>query len=210
VLAGEPLDRDRAAWNLASLARAELARGRMQAAIAAAADAVKHSSTVKIRFLAARVLVAAGDVKQAQQIAAGLAAERTAEPRAYAKMITAEAARARGDALQAVNELREANALFDTWIGHFELGRAHLDAGAYVQADAEFDRCIRRRGESVALFLDEEPTAEFLPSVYYYLGRARAGMKAAGSGQAYETYLSIRGASAEDPLVARLRDEQRR
>ncbi len=48
------------------------------------------------------------------------------------------------------------------------------------QADSEFDRCIQRRGEALALFLDEEPTYAFFPPVYYYRGRVREAMNTAG------------------------------
>ena len=47
----------------------------------------------------------------------------------------------------------------------------------FPQADAEFDRCLKRRGEALALFLDEEPTYSYLPPVYYYQGRVREGLK---------------------------------
>ena len=60
--------------------------------------------------------------------------------------------------------------MLDTWIGHFELGRAYLAASAFPQADSEFDRCLRRRGEALSLFVDEEPTYGYLPTVYYYQG----------------------------------------
>jgi hypothetical protein len=63
------------------------------------------------------------------------------------------------------------------WIGPSKLGSILggpiLEAGAFTQADSEFDRCIRRRGETLAFFLDEEPTDGFLPQVYYYQGRVR-------------------------------------
>ena len=99
----------------------------------------------------------------------------------------------------------EANALLDTWIGHFDLGRAYLEAGAFTQADSEFDRCIRRRGEALALFLDEEPTFGYFPPVYYYQGRVREGLGSAGFAESYRAYLTIRGQSKEDPLLPDVR-----
>ena len=110
-----------------------------------------------------------------------------------------------GDARQAIKTLTEANALLDTWIGHFELGRAYLAADAFTQADSEFDRCLQRRGEALALFLDEEPTYGFFPPVHYYQGRLREGLNTARFVDSYRTYLSIRGASKDDPLVADVR-----
>ena len=40
--------------------------------------------------------------------------------------------------------------------------------------------CIKRRGEALSLFLDEEPTYSYLPPVYYYQGRVREELKNAG------------------------------
>ncbi len=137
---------------------------------------------------------------------ASLAAELQAEPQAYAKMVEGEAAIKGGDPRMAIKLLTEANMLLDTWIGHYDLGRAYLEAGAFIQADSEFDRCIRRRGEALALFLDEEPTYAFLPSAYYYQGRVREELKsAAGLTESYGAYLTLRGQSKEDPLVAEVR-----
>src|SRR5262249_49820635 len=92
--------------------------------------------------------------------------------------------------------------LLDTWISHFDLGRAYLQSKLFLEADGEFDRCIQRRGEALALFLDESPTYGFFPSVYYYVGQVREGMKNSSFRDSYRTYLSIRGATNEDPLAA--------
>jgi tetratricopeptide (TPR) repeat protein len=96
----------------------------------------------------------------------------------------------------------EANTLLDTWLGHFDLGRAYLEADAYTQADSEFDRCLKRRGEALSLFLDEDPTYSYLPPVYYYQGRVREELKSAGAAESYREYIAIRGASKEDRLLA--------
>jgi hypothetical protein len=109
------------------------------------------------------------------------------------------------DTKGAIKLLSEANALLDTWIGRFDLGRAYLDAGAFTQADSEFDRCIKRRGEALALFLDEEPTFGILPPVYYYQGRAREGQNTAGFAESYKAYLAVREKAGEDPLLAEVR-----
>ena len=62
-----------------------------------------------------------------------------------------------------------------------------------------------RRGEALALFLDEEPTYAFLPPVYYYQGRVREAMNTAGFVDSYRAYLNIRGKSTEDPLLPDVR-----
>ena len=105
-----------------------------------------------------------------------LASELPAEPRAHAKVLEAELALAGGDARRAISLLGEASGLLDTWIGRFELARAYLEAGAFAQADSEIDRCFARRGEALALFLDEEPTFGMTPLLDYTQGRVREGL----------------------------------
>ena len=195
---------DRAASKFSSLALAELLQNQNAAAIAAASDALAHSKTVKIRFLAARVLAEAGDITRAQMLAAELSAELQTEPQALAKILEGALALRNGTPRDAVKVLTEANELLDTWIGHFDLGRAYLNAGLFMQADSEFDRCIKRRGEALSLFLDEDPTYGYFPATYYYQGRAREGQKA-GFEASYKTYLSIRSKAGEDPLLEEVR-----
>jgi tetratricopeptide (TPR) repeat protein len=196
---------DAAADKFATIAYSELWLHHEPAALTATANSLANSQAVKTRFLAARTFVEAGEAAKAQKLAAGLASELQAEPQAYAKIIEGESALKRGDARQAVKALTEANALLDTWIGHFELGRAYLEAGAFTEADSEFDRCIKRRGETLALFLDEVPTYAYFPAVYYYQGRVREGLKSPGFADSYRTYLSIRGQAGEDPLLPEIR-----
>jgi len=202
----ESKDTDRAASKYAALAYAQLLRQQKAAAIASGERALATSpKAVKIRFLVGRIFVEAGATARASSVTQGLRAELQAEPQAYAKILEGEAALKRGEAREAIKVLTEADTLFDTWMGHFDLGRAYLEAKAYTQADAEFDRCITRRGEALALFLDEEPTYGYLPTVYYYQGRVREGLKSAGFTESYKTYLTIRGQSSEDPLLPEVR-----
>ena len=160
---------------------------------------------MNIRFLAARIFVEAGQSVKARPIAAELAKELQPEPQAYAKIIDGVTALKGGDPRTAIAAITDANKLLNTWIGHFDLGRAYLDAKAWVQADSEFDHCLKHRGEALALFLDEEPTYAYFPAVYYYQGRVREGMGTAGAADSYKAYLEIRGKSTEDPLVPDVR-----
>jgi tetratricopeptide (TPR) repeat protein len=199
------MDADRAANKFAALAQAELLGQQRSAAIKTAEQALAHSQAVKIRFLAGRIFADVGSTARARALAAGLASELQAEPQAYAKILEGEIALKAGDARLAIKSFTDANTLLDTWIGHFDLGRAYLEAGAFIQADGEFDRSIKRRGEVLALFLDEEPTYGYLPPVHYYQGRVREGLKNAGFAESYRTYLNIRGNSAEDRLLPEIR-----
>ncbi len=196
---------ENAAGKWAALAEVQLVRGQTRAAVAAARKALASSQSVNVRFLAARTLVHAGEVAPARATAAEFDSKRTAEPQAYGRIIAGMSGLAGGDTGQAIKALTEANRLLDTWIGRFELGRAYLTAGEFVQADAEFERCIKRRGEALELFLDNAPTYRFLPAAYYYEGRAREGLKSEAYAQFYRTYLSIRGQAGEDPLLPDIR-----
>jgi len=195
---------DVAAMKFAALAYAQLSRRQNAAAIAAADKALANSKALSVRFLSARILIEAGQAAKMEQTAASLASELATEPQAYGKILAGEIALTRRDLPQAIKLLTEANAVVDTWVGHFDLGRAYLEAGAFAQADSEFDRCIKRRGE-VLLLVDEEPTYGYFPLVYYYLGRAREGLQTAGYADVYREYLKIRGDSTQDPLVPDVR-----
>jgi len=196
---------DARADKLCALAYVQLLRGQKAAALKAAAGALDLSKTVKTRFMAARDYAALGETAKAQELAAGLSAELQVEPQAYGKLIEGEIALKSGDGRAAVKSFSEANAILDTWIGRFDLGTAYLQLGAFTEADSEFDRCIKRRGEALALFLDEVPTYGYFPPVYYYQGRVREGLKNAGFAESYKKYVSIRGAAGEDPLLADVR-----
>jgi tetratricopeptide (TPR) repeat protein len=196
---------DRAAAKLAGLAYTHLSRGQKTLAVTAAENALASSKAVKIRFLTGRILAAAGNTARAQGLAADLASEPQREAQAYAKLIEGEIDLANGELKKAIEALTEANKLVDTWIGRFDLGRAYLEAGAFAEADSEFDQCIKRRGEALALFLDESPTYGYFPLVYYYLGRVREGFRSPDYAESYRTYLLIRGRAAEDPLLSEVR-----
>jgi tetratricopeptide (TPR) repeat protein len=155
-----------------------------------------------VRVLAARTLLEAGEIAKAQKLADGLASEVQPETQAYAKIIRGDLALQRGDKNEAINMVTGANQLVDTWIGRFELGRAYVEAGMFVEADSEFDRCMKRRGEALEIFQDSNPTFAYFPPIYYYQGRVREGLKSPRFAEPYRTYLSIRGRAGEDPLLA--------
>ena len=198
-------NRSAAADKLVMLSYANLLRGDNAAAVAAAERALTNSQSIKTRFLAARTFVEAGELAKARTLAVGLASELQKSPHVYAKLILGEAALKEHDPNQAIQMFTEAKDRSDTWLGRFDLGRAYLEAGAFTEADSEFDRCIQRRGEVLELFMDDVPTYSYLPIVYYYQGRDREGLKSPDFAKFYRTYLSIRGQSTEDPLLTDIR-----
>jgi tetratricopeptide (TPR) repeat protein/predicted Ser/Thr protein kinase len=196
---------ENATSKFAALAYAELLRGQSKPAIAAANKALANGQTIQVRFLAGRVFAEAGEMAQAKKMAASLANETQFEPQAYGKIIEGKIALKQRDGASAIKDITDANNLLDTWIGRFELGRAYLGAGQFTEADSEFDRCLKRRGEAMEVFMDNVVTYSYLPYVYYYQGRVRQGLKTPAFADSYRTYLSIRGQSTEDPFVAEVR-----
>ena len=193
---------DGAAEKLAAIAQLHLLLQQKAAAVAAATKALSLSQAVPVRVLAARALLEAGETTRAQKLADGLASEIQPETQAYAKIIRGDLALQRGDKNEAISMFSGATQLVDTWIGRFDLGRAYLEAGMFVEADSEFDRCMKRRGEALEIFQDSTPTFAYFPPVYYYQGRVREGLKSPGFAEPYRTYLGIRGKAKEDPLLA--------
>jgi tetratricopeptide (TPR) repeat protein len=202
----------RAARKLAWLGHVQLLRGMRGLAIQAAERALMASDSGATRLLAARVFVEADATDRARAEAARIslgtvpetdpprASGPTFEPEAYAKIIEAEIA-LKSDPRLAIKLLSEANMLADTWLGHFDLGLAYLKVPAFAQAQAEFDLCIRRRGEVIAMFFDEEPTYGFFPPVLYYQGVARAALKRPDFTESFQAYRQLRGKSTEDRLI---------
>jgi serine/threonine protein kinase/Flp pilus assembly protein TadD len=196
---------DNAARKYAALGNMEELQGHHAAALSDIGKALVNSPSIQIKFLAANTYVDAGDVANAQKLARSLSSELTSEPQAYAKIIYGRIALTRKNANDAIRQITDANNLLDTWIGRFELGRAYLEAGAFTEADSQFEQCMKRRGEAIELFMDNVPTYTYLPSVYYYQGRVREGMKSEGFVDFYKTYLSLRGQSSDDPFVPEVR-----
>jgi eukaryotic-like serine/threonine-protein kinase len=194
---------ERAAEKFAALAYTQLSWGHRKPALDAAERALANNKKANIRFLMARVLVEAGETTKARAVAAELGSELHPEPQAYAKLVEGEIALKEKEEHKAIQTFTEANKLLDSWISRFDLGRAYLEAGLFAEADSEFDRCMKRRGE--ALELNDGPTYGYFPSVYYYQGRVRQGLKSAGFTDSYRAYLSIRGKGGEDPLAAEVR-----
>ena len=191
----------------ATLALMQLALGKNKEALSSAGEASANSKEPSVLYRAAQVYLAAGQEAKALQLVAPLAERLETEPQTYAKLIAGEAQLKRSNPREALNSFQEAQKLTDTWLGHFDLGRAYLDAGFFTEASSEFDVCLKRRGEATSVFLDDVPSYHWLPPVYYYQGRARQGLNSPGAADSYKAFLTLKEKGAGDPLVA---DAQRR
>lgn len=193
-----------AAADYGLLAYTQLLRKQNALALSAVERALANSKSISTRLAAGRVYAATGENHKALKLAESLASESQLEGPVYAKLIQAEVVLQQKDPRRAVQILNDANKQLDTWIGRIDLGRAYLDAGLFPEADAEFDRCIKRRGETLDLF-DYVSTYGYVPEVYYYQGRAREGLNSPGFRDSYRTYLSLREKAGEDPLLPEIR-----
>jgi len=196
----------RGAIKLLSAGYAHLLRGQSGQAAAAADKALQQSTVMAVRFLAAQIFVETAAIEKAQALAAelGKSTDPADDSRVYGKIIEAQIALKKKEPGQAIKLLTDANGVWDTWLGHFNLGRAYLEAGRFVEADSQFDLCITRRGEAITV-MDEGPSYGIFPIVYYYQGRVREELKTANFADSYREYLRIRGESTEDPLVSEVR-----
>ena len=195
-------DADAAAAKLVALAEAQLALGKEKEAIASAEKAVSLVKGENISFPAARIFLAAGQPPRALAFAAELGKSLENDPRAYGRLIEAEAQLRSGNAAEAIRTIEAAKAIADTWMGRFLLGRAYVEAGAFTEADAELEKCFKRRGEATAVFLDEVPSWRLYAPVLYWRGRAQEGLKSPAAAESYKAFLALRPGAGGDPLVA--------
>jgi hypothetical protein len=79
------------------------------------------------------------------------------------------------------------------WLDRFALGRAYLEARACTEAYSEFEKCEKRQGEAMSIFLNDLPTYRYLDSLDYFMGRAQDGQASKGAAKkSYEKFLQIK------------------
>jgi len=191
-----------AARRLAMAAEAYEWMGRRDEAVDLARRAAAVSNRTSVLVPIARLYVGMERLDDADKIATELAERLQAEAQAYARVIRGEILMKDGAYRDAVRTFREAEDLADTWLGRFGLGRAYLGAEAFAEALSELERCVDRRGEASAIFLDDLPSYHYFPQVHYYMGRAQEGLGSSGAARSYARYVDIRGTSTADPLLA--------
>jgi tetratricopeptide (TPR) repeat protein/tRNA A-37 threonylcarbamoyl transferase component Bud32 len=188
------------------LAQTYLLQGKKEPAIAAADHAVETSKETEFLCCAAQVYLNAGQEEKARALHTELNKRLQPEPRAYSRLIGGELSRARGDVGNAVNLFHEANSENDTWLSHFFLGRAYLQADDYTAASSEFEICLKRSGEAASVFLNDLPSFRYLPPLYFYLGRAQEGFSKESAADSYNRFLKIKEKDdGSDPMVKEAR-----
>jgi len=191
-----------------ALAQAYLSAGNKNLAVGAADKAIETIRIAEIMFPAAEIYIQAGRHEKARELASELSRKIQPAHRAFAKLIGGELSNARGDVSSAIQLYHEAQDLVDMWHGRFLLGCTYLEMEAYSEAYAEFDRCLKRRGEATSVFFIDLPTFRYLDSLDYYIGRALEGMGSPAAKESYKKFLDIKvNADPGSPLVT---DAQRR
>ncbi len=189
------------ALKLVARAEAQLLEKQTREAIDSAHEAtslVKEDATL---VPAALILLKAGRTAEAQKIAEGLAQQFQLRSRAYADMIQAEILRASGRRPQSVDALERGRKLADLWLGRFLMGVTYVEGGRYELARTHLEQCLTRKGEAMALFLDDVPTFRYLAPVYYWLARAQEGEGRPGAADNYKAFLALRPEGSRDPLA---------
>jgi tetratricopeptide (TPR) repeat protein len=196
-----------AALKYIAASEAYLALGQKANALTAARQATTLGPDESVQFPAARALLAAGDEAAAEHIAAKLENTLQTQSRSYAQLIRAEIALRHNRYADAIDAARAAQKQHDSWISHFLLGRAYLEAGHFAEALANFDTCMKRQGEAADLMFADSATARYLPQLYFWMAKAQAGVGSTSSAaENYRKFIALRAdADAADPLVAAAR-----
>ncbi|HEX6502859.1 MAG TPA: protein kinase [Terriglobales bacterium] len=184
-------DANAAAAKAIALAQAQLLAGQNSEAATSADHALALDKEPWVLHAAGSIYADAGKLDKAAKLASEMSSSIDPDPQLYGKLLEGEIALERKDARKAIALLTEAQKMSDSWLGHFLLARAYLEAGAFPEADGEIEACIKRKGEASALYLDEAPTFRVLPPAYYYLARIQEGLKSPAAAQSYRTFISM-------------------
>jgi tetratricopeptide (TPR) repeat protein len=191
------------AAKLVALGEAHAAAGRAAQAREAVARALDASRDSTVLLAAARLLLTVDRAAQARTLAADLGSRLDTHSRVYARIVEAELALASGNTAAAVDALQAAQKIADLWLVRFVLGKAYIQAQRYPEALAEFEGCLKRRGEATAVFLDDVPSVRYLSTLEYWLGRSREGVGLAKqAAESYQRFLQrqdgVKGGLADD------------
>jgi len=193
---------DAAAIKLNYLASVLLKESDSKRALAIADKALTLSRDPAILYGAGHIAAEAGQTNKVASLSSELMSKPSSDFQSYANLLLGEANLKNGDATNSLNKFKEAKRLADSWLAHFDLGRAYLAMGAFSEASSEFDICMKRRGEAAAIFLDDVPSYHLYAPVLYYQGLAHEGLKSADAAQYFKQFLAIKAKGTGDPMIA--------
>jgi tetratricopeptide (TPR) repeat protein/tRNA A-37 threonylcarbamoyl transferase component Bud32 len=186
-----------------TLAAIRLAQGRTADAIKLAEEALQASSDSVVRYEAGRIFAAASRLPRAKELATELEKSLVPDTQTLGMLLRGEIQIIDNDIRGAVATLQASTRIADTWMAHYLLGRAYLQAGEFTDADREFDICERRKGEATAVHIDDVPTWRLIAPVHYYTGVTRAALKRATAADALRAFVELkRGGDEKSALVA--------
>jgi hypothetical protein len=185
-----------------TLAEARVTQGRGRDANVLAEGVRASTTDPGLMFLAGRVFALTGAAAPALEIAATLDQRLDSESQIYGRLLAGEVALQRKELRRALENFQAAQAITDTWLGRFGLGRAYLAGDAFAEADSEFDACMQRRGEATAVLLDDVPTARLVAPVHYYQGVVAEGLGSPRAAESFKAFLAIKARGDEGGLVA--------
>jgi tetratricopeptide (TPR) repeat protein len=160
-----------------AIAQAYASVGDVAAALREADRALALATTDTIQFSVGQIYAQCGRAPQATKMAEALAAKLDADAQAYGRLLHAEIALAQKNARVALDDVKEAQRIADTWPGRLLLARTYFELGAFAEASSEFDIVTKRRGEATAMFLDDVPTYRVYAQVPKWITRVQESLK---------------------------------
>jgi tetratricopeptide (TPR) repeat protein len=183
---------DLAAQKMVMLAHAYVLLGQNELALKLADQAYAVGKEIDVKFPVSQIYLQVESVDKASSIASEFNKQLESEPRAYAKIIEGEISMKKGDIQEAIELFNESQQLLDTWLVHLSLGKAFLEAEAFTKAHSEFEICLRRGGESVSVFFNDNPSFFYFPQIHYYLGLTLEGLGSPAAAKSYQKFLQIK------------------
>ncbi len=185
---------------LITRARAHELLGNKGDATASLEKALELNPSAGQRALIGLEFVEMGDYTKAGNITQPLKHMLQAQARSWWSIVQGESLLAQGEIVPAVDELNKAIELADLWRARLAKGKAYLKAGYHAEALADFEACLERRGEATVILLDDQPSINHIPELYYWMAQAQwgLGMKEAAT-SSMETFLARR-VGLKDPL----------
>lgn len=148
--------------------------------------AIKQSDHPSIALFAGRVPILAGKPERGDALGAQLDQKLDPLSQICAKLLAGEADLKRGKACAAIDNFNAGQKILDTWLGRDALGRAYLSAGAFPDAQTEFDVCLTRKGEATTVLVDDIPTYRLFANTRCYMARAQEGQGSTAAASSYK------------------------
>ncbi|MCZ6852974.1 MAG: tetratricopeptide repeat protein [Gammaproteobacteria bacterium] len=185
------------------LARSQVLMGQVEDARLTMESLLDLPPADRHEYERAELHILLGDYDPAIAAADRLSAKIPNGSRALANIIRANVALAQHDHQRAIDFLYKSLTLRDNWLAHYQLGKAYLASDTHVvEAMDEFQSAWSRRGEALAVFLDDLPSYHRLVDVQYWLARTQEDIGMIESAtQNYRFFAQRRDRSIADSMI---------